>query len=296
MKNKTIYMLGYASDLAGANRGSGEGAPVMQKSPYMEKFTQAGWDVRWQAMLKPELSSNTSKSLIVADLCERLGAHVADLVSEKNFFTVIGGDHASAIGTWSGAAKALHAQGKIGLIWIDAHMDSHTPETSPSGNIHGMPLACLLGYGDSSLTNLLASFPKLKPENVCLIGVRSFEEGEADLLEKLGVRIFFMGEVEQRGLEAVMKEALQIATQDTVGFGVTIDIDSIDPKEAPGTGVSEENGLSANDLCHALKQVAKHENFVGAEIVEFDPGRDKEHMTEILITRLLSAMTEFKNQ
>lgn len=288
MKNKTIYLLGYASDLAGANRGSGEGAPIMQKSPYMENLTQTGLNLHWQAMLRP--SAGESKYAIVSDLCARLGSQVADLVAEKKFFTVIGGDHACAIGTWSGAAKSLHDQGDIGLIWIDAHMDSHTPETSQSGNIHGMPLACLLGHGDSSLIHLLGNFPKLKPEHVCLIGVRSFEEGEDALLKKLGVRIFFMDEVNQRGMDAVMQDALKIATSGTTAFGVTIDIDSIDPKEAPGTGVSEEGGILVADLCHSLKQIANNKNFIGAEIVEFDPRRDKNHMTEGVVTQLMAAI------
>lgn len=287
--NKNVYLLGYASGIAGADSGSGDGPLVLQQSPYLTQLSKMGLDLHWQAILKPQ-TDITPKLMVVSRQCQNLSTAVVDLVREKKFFTVLGGDHTCAIGTWSGVHDALKNQGPIGLIWIDAHMDSHTPETSLSGNLHGMPLACLLGYGEPALTQISNAAPKLKPEHVCLIGVRSFEEGEAKLLQRLKVRVFFMDEIKQRGLEAVMRDAIQIVTQGTVGFGLSLDIDSMDPQDAPGTGVTEQDGIRGDDLCRALKILAKP-NLIGVEIAEFDPHHDQNHLTEKLIAQLMEAIT-----
>lgn len=289
--NKTIYMLGYASDVAGANRGSNQGPLVMEQSHYLSMLNQSGVDIHWQEQIKPKSFSLETKLAAIENLCTTLGFATNQLIRENKFFTVIGGDHSCAIGTWSGVHAALRQQGDLGLIWIDAHMDSHTFKTTPSGNIHGMPLACLLGYGEPGLIHLFGQSTKLKPEHVCLIGVRSFEEGEAKLLKSLNVRIFFMDEIKERGMEAVMAEALEIVTKGTAGFGVTIDIDAIDPQDAPGTGTAEEGGILADELCEALRMVSKYNNFIGAEIAEFDPLRDQNEKTEKLIVQMLAAMT-----
>jgi hypothetical protein len=162
---------------------------------------------------------------------------------------------------------------------------SHTPETTESGNIHGMPLAALMGYGDSRLTQLLFSAPKLLPESVILIGIRSFEKAEAALLKRLNVRIFDMYEIQTRGLTAVITEAVEIVSKNTVGYGISIDIDSIDPEEAPGTGAKELNGIASQDLCTALQKLllSPDKRFIGAEIAEFDPNQDKNKKTEKII-------------
>jgi arginase len=251
----------------------------------------------WSAMIKkPHIT--TDKITTVTEQCTLLAHTVSALVKENKFFMVIGGDHSSAIGTWSGVYEALHEP--CGLIWIDAHMDSHTPETSPTGNIHGMPLAALLGYGALTLTQILSASTKLAPENVCLIGVRSFEPDEEALLKKLNVRIYFMDEVNKRGIKVVLEEARQHVTKYTKKYGITLDIDSIEPQDAPGTGALEPSGIRADALCDALdKVVAEDPLFIGAEIAEFDPTQDKNHKTEKLILPLIAAMVlknNFKNQ
>lgn len=281
--SKKIHLIGYASGLAGADprHSSGEGPLVMKRSPYLANLEKKNIQFQWHKMISPSKEvADDARLPTIVDLCQQLADEVYQRAEKKDFFTVLGGDHSSAIGTWSGAYHAYKKAGPIGLIWIDAHMDSHTPETSLSGNIHGMPLAALLGYGNSDLTQILDAEPKLKPEHVCLIGVRSFEKGEADLLQKLNVKIFFIEEVKQRGLAAVMKDALEIVTKGTIGFGVTIDIDSMDPADAPGTGVRAPNGLSAVDLCQAVQWIAEDSRLIGAEIVEFDPSRDINDKTE----------------
>lgn len=291
LANKSIYLLGSASGVAAADAGCHDGPLVLKQSPYLSQFLNNDVALNWGPIFETkQLASGETMLAVIAQHCKRLAEAVADAVNKKAFFTVFGGDHSCAIGTWSGVYSRLGSEGPIGLIWIDAHMDSHTPETSETGNIHGMPLACLLGQGDHLLTHLLDDKPKLLPQHVCLIGVRSFESGEAALLKQLNVRVFFMDEVKQRGLEAVMKDALAIATRGTVGYGVSLDLDSIDPIEAPGTGVGEPGGLSATELCQALRLVANDSRLIGAEIVEFDPHLDKNHATEKLVGRLLAAI------
>ena len=169
-------------------------------------------------------------------------------------------------------------------------MDSHTPATSPSGAVHGMPLACLLGYGPPSLVALGGPGPKLRPENVCLVGVRSFEPEEAHLLDELGVRIFDMDEIERHGLNVVMGEALDLCQRNTAGFGLTLGLDAINPVHAPGVGSPESGGICGKDLAKSLEQIGDHPNLVGVEIAEFNPDRDVERKTAALVYRLLAAM------
>lgn len=289
--SKTIHMLGYASGLAAAPGSlSGEGPEVMRHSSYLSALSKNDINLKWEEILPIEQPADSSKLAIIAAHCKKFAAQVYDVAKKKEFFTVIGGDHSSAIGTWSGAYHAIKNKGSLGLIWIDAHMDSHTPHTSLTGNIHGMPLACLLGYGMPSLINIFNNEPKIQPQHLCLIGVRSFERGEAALLKELNVRIFFIEEVKERGLDAVMKEAIKIVTKGTAGFGVSIDIDSLDPMDAPGTGVPEANGLRAKDLCDALSLLADEPKMMGVEIVEFDPHADKNNKTEKLIPSFIKTL------
>jgi arginase len=288
--SKTIQMLGYASGLGAALQGAADGPLVMQESLYLRELINEGANIEWQKIISPPLVSAKPKSDLIIEACQQLAQETAKLVRDKKFFTVLGGDHSSAIGTWSGVSHALKPEGSLGMIWVDAHMDSHTPETTPSGNIHGMPVACLLGRGLPALIEILNNEPKIKPENLALIGIRSFEEGEAALLKELNVRIFYMDEVKERGLQAVMQDALRIATQDTEGLGISIDIDGLAPEEAPGTGYPVAHGIAVNDLIAALKTVRDNPLLTGVEIVEFDPHKDKNRKTEKVIARLLAVL------
>lgn len=286
-ESRIVHLLGYASGLGGRAPGSKDGPVVLQNSKYLK---DTGLSLEWQAMLSPEKSGTLSKLALISQLCQKLAKKTSSLTSSQKFFLTLGGDHSCAVGTWSGVFDAIKEKGPLGLIWIDAHMDSHTPHTSLTGNIHGMPLASLLGYGMPSLTQILVEQPKIKPQHLCLIGVRSFERGEAALLKQLNVRVFFMEEVRERGMQEVMKEALQIVTNGTAGFGVSLDVDAIDPVEAPGTGCPEPYGIAAKDLCSSLQLISEQPNFLGAEIVEFDPQFDSHNKTEKLISGLISSL------
>jgi arginase len=291
-KNNTVHFIGSASGIAAADAGCWEGPLVLKKSKYLKEAMQAkNISYQWDAMLQPNREAGALFPLReITKHCQLLADNVSKLVREKAFFTVFGGDHSCAIGTWSGVYSEVNKQGDFGLIWIDAHMDSHTPETSETGNIHGMPLACLLGYGHADLIHIHGAAPKLKPQHVCVIGARSYEAGEEELLKRLNIRTYFMDEVKSRGLDAIMVEAIALVNMGTVGYGITIDIDSIDPSEAPGTGVGEPDGLSAKALCNALTYISGDARLIGSEIVEFDPHRDKNDLTEKLSVQLLTAI------
>jgi arginase len=211
----------------GAASGAGAPDPATAEGPNALRHYRVFHDtplqhVEWDAILRVPRAARDTPLHAVAALSARLAAEVETVLQAGHFPLVVGGDHSCAIGTWSGVHRALAGQGPIGLIWIDAHMDSHTFATTPSGQIHGMPLACLLGYGETALTAIEGAEAKLRPEHVCLIGVRSYEAGEAALLQRLGVRVFAMDEIRRRGLGAVFDEALTIVRNGTAGFGVRI--------------------------------------------------------------------------
>lgn len=290
LDRRTVYFVGYASGIAGSDSGSGDGPEKLKNSPILAELNQKGVAANWVNIIQSD-ERNLPKLDVVSRQCTFLANEVSQLVNQHKFFMVFGGDHSCAIGTWSGVYNTLADDEELGLIWIDAHMDSHTPDTSLTGNIHGMPLASLLGYGDSKLINIMKAEPKLKPENICLIGTRSYEEGEAALLQKLNVQIFYMDDVKKQGMEAVMQQALTIVKRNTKCFGVTLDIDAIDPIDAPATGVVESDGIRITDVYQALHMLKNEKNLIGVEIAEFDPHKDIEHRTEKVITNLVSSIT-----
>lgn len=291
MKQKDLKLIACAAGLAGAYPDCADGPSVIHHSEYLTKLIVQGLPLEWFSTIEqPQLSSSMRIEDGVRIVCDELAQQVAMLVKNKQPTCVLGGDHTSAIGTFSGVYEAVHQQGDFGLIWLDAHMDSHTPETTESGRIHGMPLACLMGYGYPILTSVLSYAPKIKPENVCLIGVRSYEHGEAQLLERLNVRTFLMDEVKERGLEAVMQEALQRVNKTTIGYGVSLDLDVIDPMDAPGVGVPERDGIRANELLKSIQQLVQDPRLLAMEIAEFDPQRDQQQKTQKIVIALIEML------
>jgi arginase len=236
-------------------------------------------DVPWHSVVSDQSLLGIGKLAVVADFTPRLADTVRDAIGRGQFPVVIGGDHSCAVGTWSGVAQAWHSRGQVGLIWIDAHLDSHTPATSDSQAPHGMPLAALLGHGDARLTSVYGWAGKLQAHHVVVIGARSYEHGEASLLRRLGVRVMTMAEVRTRGMAACMAEAISIVSADTVGYGVTFDIDVLDPRDAPGVGSPVENGIRLDDALAGLDQVADDPALLGFELVEYNPALDDAALT-----------------
>jgi arginase len=286
---RSIMIIGAASGAGAPDPACAEGPDALRR--YRVFHATPLQHVAWDAILRVPRAQQDTPLHAVASLNARLATEVATVLKAGHFPLVVGGDHSCAIGTWSGVRHALASKGPIGLIWIDAHMDSHTFATTPSGQIHGMPLACLLGHGDTALTGIDGPEIKLQPEHVCLIGVRSYEAGEAALLHQLGVRIFDMDEIRQRSLAEVFDEALAIVRHGTAGFGVSVDLDALDPEEEPGVGTPVPGGLHRDELAAALSRLRRDPAFVAMEIAEYNPRRDRRHATADAAGALLGAIT-----
>jgi len=285
---RSIMIIGAASGAGAPDPACAEGPEALRR--YHVFHATPLQHVEWDAILRVPREAQDTPLHAVAALSMRLAAEVETVLRAGHFPLVVGGDHSCAIGTWSGVHRVFADQGPIGLIWIDAHMDSHTFATTPSGQIHGMPLACLLGYGEAALTAIDGPEAKLRPEHVCLIGVRSFEAGEAALLHRLGVRVFDMDEVRRRGLSEVFDEALAIVQHGTAGFGVSVDLDALDPEEEPGVGTPVPGGLCRAELAAALSHLRGEPAFVAMEIVEYNPRRDRGHATADAAGALVDAI------
>jgi arginase len=287
---KYINLIGYATGNGAENHGCGA-APEFLKQSDSLNAVNINYPVQWQTILHPE-DNDIEKSHIptITWLSQQLAKNVKQSILAEQFFITIGGDHSSGIGTWSGAADAYSTQGDIGLIWFDAHLDAHTYETTPSGNIHGMPVACLLGYGHKDLTSIMSATPKLKPENLVYIGARSYEDGEHELLKKLNIKIYYMEQVKQFGIKTIFQEAISIVKKNTIAYGLSLDLDGIDPQDAPGVGCPADDGISAQSLLEALDLFAHDNKLIGAEVVEFNPALDREQKTEKLTVDILQKL------
>ncbi len=229
--------------------------------------------------------------LQITQAVKSLSILVTDILKRGLFPIVIGGDHSIAIGTWSGV-KLANLDRNFGLLWFDAHMDAHTIETSESHSAHGMPLSALLGYGYFEWANLGGITPKLYPQNLTQIGVRSFESGEEHFLAEQNVKVFFEEDVDVRGLAKVYEEAHNHVTRDTSYFGISIDIDVFDPSVAPGTGTTEKNGLELEALLPLIRGLRSDPNCLCLEIAEFNPDKDQNDKTLNLLTKLVTTVTE----
>lgn len=226
----------------------------------------------------------------ISSFCVQLAQVTESCTETHKIPIIIGGDHSCAIGSWGGIVKAKNAYGKFGLIWIDAHMDAHTYNTSPYKAYHGMPVATLLGHGEDELINIGGTAAKISPKNLVLIGIRSFEPEEEKFLRELGVRIYYMSEIEERTFAVIFHEALAYVNKDTLGFGISLDIDAFDPKYVKATGTLEPNGLSPEKVISELKGLMNHPKISGFEIAEYNPKLDNDLATAGLIGTILDAL------
>jgi arginase len=200
---------------------------------------------------------------------------------------VLGGDHSVGAGTVSGVAEFYRRQNqKIGLIWIDAHTDINTPESSPSGNVHGMPLAAIMGLGPPELANILNFSPKVNPDNCVLVGVRDIDAIERENVRRSGIHVFTMRDIDERGMRNVMETAVGIAGDGTVGYHVSLDMDWVDPEDAPGVGTPVRGGATYREAHLAMEIIADHGQMLSFEIVEVNPVIDEHNRTADLAVEL----------
>ncbi len=281
--NRMIPTIGYAYGHASRDQKASEGPKCIQKR------TRNQLGLNWKTMIERP-SAQHQKDAALSDVkvcCDQLAQAITQCGKESAPFLVIGGDHSSAIGTWHGATAL--SQKPLGLIWIDAHLDSHTPESSISKNIHGMPLAILLGYGDEKLTALKHSKPVLQPEHLTIVGVTDYEPAESNLITSLKVSTHPLHTLPHQDPYTTIMQAVQQMEQQERAFGISLDLDAFDPNIAPAITTEAPDGLNVESTLRALKKAAQSKYFLGLEIAEFTPYKDIERSTENLIINIINA-------
>ncbi len=226
----------------------------------------------------------------IAETCQEVAHRVYRTLEEGVFPVSLGGDHSIAIGTLTGVSKFYHdKKHSLGCIWIDAHGDMNTPESSPSGNVHGMPFAAVLGHGPEPLTKIFGYAPKLQPKNCVLIGLRDLDPRERRLVKDSGVNTFTMRDIDEQGMRTVMEKAIELASQGTAGFAVSFDMDVVDPEYAPGVGTPVSGGMTFREAHLAMEMIADSKKMASIEIVEVNPIIDVMNKTAALGVGLLTS-------
>jgi len=243
------------------------------------------------AIGRPEVRVDKESNLrnldLIAEKTAKLAEKVDEVIQSGSFPLVLGGDHSIAIGTLAGVSR--HYQ-NLGVIWYDAHGDLNTAETSPSGNIHGMPLAVSIGLGHPLLTNIGGFQPKVKPENIVLIGARSLDEGERALIKEKGIRVYTMHEIDRLGMTKVMEETIQYLKERTDGVHLSLDLDGLDPTDAPGVGTPVNGGISYRESHLAMEMLAESDIVTSAEFVEVNPILDEKNKTASVAVALMGSL------
>ena len=299
MKQSAIAVIGAPLDLGSSRRGVDMGPSALRVANLNKRLAALGYQVDDLGNVAVDQRENTpegppqAKYLAqIAATCERLGYMVLEAMSDGKSPLVLGGDHSIAAGTVAGVARFFQKSGqKLGLVWIDAHADMNTPESSPSGNVHGMPLACCIGNGPPELTNLLGFCPKVDSRNVALVGIRDIDILERGHVRQSGIRAFTMRDIDERGLRHVMSEAIAIAMNGTAGFHLSLDLDYVDPSDAPGVGTPVRGGATYREAHLAMEMICDSGGMVSMEAVEVNPVLDEVNRTaDLAVELILSAM------
>ena len=287
MSQPVLHIVGAAVGEGASDGGCKWGSNALKEHGLQRALAATGRTVTWGETVSAQPMLASSRLGAIERFSEHLAHTVAHVLHHGQQPLVVGGDHSCAVGTWSAVAEHLRPQGRVGLVWIDAHLDAHTPDTSDTQAPHGMPLAALLGHGSVGMTDLFGWRGKLLPSQVAIIGARSYEPAEQALLSQLGVRVMYMPEVLERGFAACFAEARAIASTGTAGWGISFDLDGLDPRDAPGTGTPVEQGIRLADALQALDGCSHDPQFVAMELTEYNPLRDFGGQTARAATELL---------
>src|SRR3954451_6593999 len=295
MPRSHIAIIGAPLDLGQGRRGVDMGPSAMRVANLNARLASLGYVVEdrgnvpvGQAEAAPEGHPRAKYLPQIAATCQRLALLVAETLSGGGVPVVLGGDHSVAVGTVSGVSHFFHEREQsVGLIWLDAHADMNTPESSPSGNVHGMPLACIVGHGPAELTNLFGYKPKIAPKNVVIIGLRDVDQTEKSNVMEYGVHAFTMREIDERGMRSVMDEAIRLASNGTEGFHLSLDMDFVDPKDAPGVGTPVRGGVTYREAHLAMEMIGDSRRMVSMEVVEVNPVIDEVNRTADLAVELV---------
>ncbi len=297
--SRTVQILGVPMDLGGGLRGVDMGPSAIRIAGLRERVQALGLaceDLGNVPVSRPE-SRNPGQPEArflaeIAHCCRRLRDRVQRVLDAEGLPLVVGGDHSIACGTVAGISSWYHERGeKIGLIWVDAHADMNTPETSPTGNVHGMPLAACMGYGPDELVGLGLRRPMVDPANAVLIGIRDLDEGERALVHRSGILAFSMRELDILGMDQVMERAIEAAGRGTAGFHLSFDLDGCDPREAPGVGTPVPGGITQREAHLLMEHAWESSRLLGLELTEINPILDSANRTARLAVDLaLSAL------
>ena len=290
-----VRIIGVPMDLGQSRRGVDMGPSALRVAGLQARIKQLGHqveDIGNIAVKQAEeqhYGEKRAKYLNeIAETCRGLADLVQKTLDEGFTPVVLGGDHSIAIGVLSGVSGAFRKQQKrIGYVWLDAHGDMNTPESSPSGNVHGMPLASVMGFGAPELVELNGFKPKVEPRNVALVGVRELDAKEKRLVKESGVHVFTMRDIDERGMREVMSEALRFASDETDGIAVSLDMDFVDPSDAPGVGTPVRGGATYREAHLAMEMICDSEAMVSLEIVEINPVIDEHNTTALLGVELV---------
>lgn len=293
-----VRLIGFAMDLGAARRGVDMGPSAMRIAGVAPRLRALGHVVdesrNITIPLREELPAPTAgiahflPSVVAA--CTQLARETAETVRGGGIPITIGGDHSLAAGSVAGVATAVAERGsRVGVIWLDAHSDIHTPDTSASGNIHGMPVAHLLGHGDKGLSSIASPKPAVLPQNVVFVGLRDVDLPERKHIADWGVHAFTMRDIDERGIAAVMRDAIALASKDTAGIHVSFDMDWLDPLEAPGVGTPVSGGATYREAHTAMEMIADSERLLGLDVVEVNPVLDQHNRTAELAVGLIAS-------
>jgi arginase len=293
---KTVEIIGVPLDLGANMRGANMGPAAIRIAGIWDKIKVLGYNVIDRGDLVvpireciPEEGRFKYFESIIST-CEELKENAGQVVAKGSIPLVLGGDHSIALGTIFGVNKHFKQKKQnLGVIWIDAHADLNTHETSHSGNVHGMPLAALIGQGHPQLTSLGKDSGFLDPTKVVLLGIRTLDEKEKGICKRSGIRYFTMREIDERGMRAVMEEAISVASNGTSGIHLSVDMDGIDPLYAPGVSTPVTGGLSYREAHLALEMLHDSHKMCSMEFVELNPMNDVQNKTAILLVELVQS-------
>jgi arginase len=295
MPHSHIAIIGAPLDLGQGRRGVDMGPSALRVANLNARLQSLRYEVEdlgnipvEQAEAAPADDRHAKFLPQIAAACNELANRVHSALHRGSVPLVLGGDHSVAIGTVTGVSRHFRERSQhVGLIWLDAHADMNTPDTSPSGNIHGMPLACLLGMGPEPLTNLQGFRPKLAPANTVIVGLRDVDLTERPHVRESGVHAYTMRDIDERGLRAVMEEAIRAACNGTVGFHCSLDMDFVDPKDAPGVGTAVRGGATYREAHLAMEMICDSRRMTSIEVVEVNPVLDEANRTADLAVELI---------
>ena len=295
---RNIELIGVPIDLGAGRRGVDMGPSAIRIADLEARLEQLGYKVEDYGDLDvmiPETQQVGKGSLrykeAILKTCAELCREVERSLVDGRMPLVLGGDHSLAIGSIAGSTNHFARRGEaLGLIWFDAHGDANTPETTPSGNIHGMSLAVSLGLGDPELVNLGERAPKVQARNTVLIGIRDLDQGERETLKRTGCTVYTMRDLDERGMRDVVDEAIRIASDGTSAIHLSFDMDVIDPEDAPGTGTPVWGGITYREAHLAMEMINDRAEIAAIDVVEVNPVLDSQNMTGILAAELLQSV------